>query len=528
MTAAGPGTPPGSGTQTNLGGVRPSLVGAQRRAVATGQARRRPWRPRCGGCRHTPGRGFPARRRARVPLSVTGTAVPFGRAQVRTRSVSDRAHGVLRVAQASGLVGGRSARRRRPRPRPRPRRGGPRRAPRARCRPRPRPPRARPRGPRSDTCAVTLTTSASGSVTRVEPSGSSTWPARTCVPASAPSTETVMLSGMCGRLDLELQARVVGRDDGLGAPRPRGGPGRRRRPSRPADDDQVDVLDDRLDRVALDVLREGQLLVAVEDDREEGVALLQRQHGVVTGQGDVDGGGAVAVHDGGDLVVAADLAGRTLAELGAGLGDELVVGHGCSWDVESGSGSRSSTRDVAPNDRRANGPRIHRICVPPASITDASTARGGQTGQLWPVRRPSPRQPPESRATGEGTSKSGLAAAATPRVVALTQPDGDDPGEQHHATQELDGARQLVEEEPREEHREEHLGEADERREGRAEVAGSEDAEDVGQRRGDEHQLEERQPGRDTRPRRRRPTAPRPPSAGCRRARRARARAHRR
>src|SRR6187200_582297 len=27
--------------------------------------------------------------------------------------------------------------------------------------------------------------------------------------------------------------------------------------------------------------------------------------------------------------------------------------------VEDGWGSRSSTRDVAPNDRRANGPRIH-------------------------------------------------------------------------------------------------------------------------------------------------------------------------
>src|SRR5829696_8780523 len=56
----------------------------------------------------------------------------------------------------------------------------------------------------------------------------------------------------------------------------------------------------------------------------------------------------------------------------------LVSDTGAPGTWERERASRSPTRDVAPNDRRANGPRIHRICVPPASITDASTARGGQ------------------------------------------------------------------------------------------------------------------------------------------------------
>ena len=94
-----------------------------------------------------------------------------------------------------------------------------------------------------------------------------------------------------------------------------------------ADDDQVDVLDDRLDRVTLHVLGQRELLLAVDLDGQQGVGVLERHHRVVAGQGDVHGLGAVAVHHGGDLVVAADLARRALAELGADLGNELGLGH---------------------------------------------------------------------------------------------------------------------------------------------------------------------------------------------------------
>jgi hypothetical protein len=45
-------------------------------------------------------------------------------------------------------------------------------------------------------------------------------------------------------------------------------------------------------------------------------------------EGDVHRVGTVAVHDGGDLVVATDLASRALAELGTGLGVQGEVGHG--------------------------------------------------------------------------------------------------------------------------------------------------------------------------------------------------------
>ena len=135
--------------------------------------------------------------------------------------------------------------------------------------------------------------------------------------------------GDVGGLDLELEARAVGGDHGVGSSVTLD-------VDRDVDgdllalehDDQVDVLDDRLDRVALHVLGQGELLLAVEDDGEQGVARLERLHRLVGSEGDVHRVGTVAVHDGGDLVVAADLASRALAELGAGLGVQGEVGHG--------------------------------------------------------------------------------------------------------------------------------------------------------------------------------------------------------
>ena len=94
------------------------------------------------------------------------------------------------------------------------------------------------------------------------------------------------------------------------------------------DRDEVEVLDDAADRVDLDVLGQGELLGAVDVEREErvGATVLEGHHRLVAGQDDVDRLVAVAVDDGGDLVVAADAAGGALAELGARLGGDLLGG----------------------------------------------------------------------------------------------------------------------------------------------------------------------------------------------------------
>ncbi len=271
----------GTGTEPHLRGVGAGLVRAQLRAVRGGRARRPPWRRRCAGCRRRPGRGCPARRRARVrSRSPDQYAVAPGTRQGPVRV--DRAlPWWCRWAERPGWL----------RPRRRPSSPSVAAASPAGASPasssdssRSMPASASASASSasrasSETCAVTLTTSASASVTRVAPSGSSTWPARIWVPAARPSTETVMLSGMsvartssC-RLVWSVVTTVSGRglalevhvdvDDDLLAL---------------VHDDQVDVLDDRLDRVALDVLGERELLLAVDDDGEQGVALLQREH----------------------------------------------------------------------------------------------------------------------------------------------------------------------------------------------------------------------------------------------------------
>ena len=95
-----------------------------------------------------------------------------------------------------------------------------------------------------------------------------------------------------------------------------------------ADEHQVDVLDVAADRVALDVLGQRQLRAPPSISSAAGRWRLEREHRLVARQRDVHRVGAVAVEHGGDLVGAADPAGGTLAELGAGLGGELDLGHG--------------------------------------------------------------------------------------------------------------------------------------------------------------------------------------------------------
>ncbi|GMA35027.1 hypothetical protein GCM10025876_12310 [Demequina litorisediminis] len=80
--------------------------------------------------------------------------------------------------------------------------------------------------------------------------------------------------------------------------------------------------DDGLDGVALHVLGDGELFLAVELQREEGVGVLQRHHGGVAREDQVHGVGAVAVEDRGDLAGGTGAAGVALAEVGAGSGVE--------------------------------------------------------------------------------------------------------------------------------------------------------------------------------------------------------------
>ena len=94
-----------------------------------------------------------------------------------------------------------------------------------------------------------------------------------------------------------------------------------------ADGQEVDVLDDLLDRVALDVLGQGQVRFAVDVDVQQGVRGADGQRGCLGGQQDVHDVGAVAVDDCGDLAGDAGLAGCTLAEVGAGGGCELLLRH---------------------------------------------------------------------------------------------------------------------------------------------------------------------------------------------------------
>jgi len=119
------------------------------------------------------------------------------------------------------------------------------------------------------------------------------------------------------------------------------------------DDQQVDVLDAALQRVALDLLGDRQMVLAGQVDRQQRVRGLEREHRVVARQGHVDRIAAVPVQDGGDLVGATDAAGGALAELGALLGGNLDLGHGSFspvggraglWFLRISVGSRRSTQ----------------------------------------------------------------------------------------------------------------------------------------------------------------------------------------
>ncbi|MCY1230157.1 hypothetical protein D9M72_425600 [compost metagenome] len=94
-----------------------------------------------------------------------------------------------------------------------------------------------------------------------------------------------------------------------------------------ADGQQVKVLDDLLDRVALDVLDEREVLFAVDVQGQQGVGNADSQRGGLGRQGDVDGLCTVAVDDSRDEVGHACAAGEALAEFGAYFCCELLLRH---------------------------------------------------------------------------------------------------------------------------------------------------------------------------------------------------------
>jgi hypothetical protein len=98
------------------------------------------------------------------------------------------------------------------------------------------------------------------------------------------------------------------------------------------DDDQVHVLVGVLDRVTLDRLGQGQRRAGATGhvDREHLVeATVPDRRGELPGRKrDMNGCFAVAVQHSGHQAGPARAAGTTLAELGAGLGADLYLGHG--------------------------------------------------------------------------------------------------------------------------------------------------------------------------------------------------------
>src|SRR5699024_5888769 len=95
-----------------------------------------------------------------------------------------------------------------------------------------------------------------------------------------------------------------------------------------ADDDQVEVGQGALQREALDLLDEREVLGAVREGQlEQRVGVTGRQSGVVTGQREVDRVLAVPVQDGGDAALGAQAARRALAEVLAQF-DVQLLSHG--------------------------------------------------------------------------------------------------------------------------------------------------------------------------------------------------------
>ena len=170
----------------------------------------------------------------------------------------------------------------------------------------------------------------SGSPASDEPSGSTRSPAVTCAPMASPAIETSISVGRC----VASASRLT---DVFSCWQQTAGDERADDRERNVDGDllaatdrqQVDVLVVALDRVALDRLRDGELLAALEFEGQQhvGAAVLDRVGELARGQRHVARVGAVAVDDGRDLAGATGAAGTALAELGTRFGVQTDLGH---------------------------------------------------------------------------------------------------------------------------------------------------------------------------------------------------------
>src|SRR5918995_4392282 len=159
----------------------------------------------------------------------------------------------------------------------------------------------------------------------------------------------------------------------------------------PSDDHQVDVFDRVLDRVALDLLGQRELRLAIDVDRQQRVRCTEREQRFVARQRDVDRSRAVTVEDGGYLVGAADPAGSALAELGTRFGDELDLGHertprtsalSTSRGAQRGSRSASSSITVLRPSPRQPNYLSGRQVMPPTSSRLALTREKASHGAI--------------------------------------------------------------------------------------------------------------------------------------------------
>jgi hypothetical protein len=161
-----------------------------------------------------------------------------------------------------------------------------------------------------------------------------------------------------------------------------------------ADDQQVDVLDEALDRVALDLLGQREPVLALDVDRQQRVGVLEREHRVVAGKGDVDRVGAVAVQHRGDLGVPADPAGSALAELRTRLGLDLDLRHGRnsstqrSWHFDGCSGLQWYSSGFDLRGRTTADHRVdHGAWTTFAQRLRGALPRRGNRGSLPTARR---------------------------------------------------------------------------------------------------------------------------------------------
>jgi hypothetical protein len=126
----------------------------------------------------------------------------------------------------------------------------------------------------------------------------------------------------------------------------------------PADQDQVDVLDEAPDRIPLHRLGQGDLAalgqaVQVQQD----VRRLQREHQRVPGQAQVAGLRAVSVQHGGYAALAAGTAGSALAELRTSLGGDVDLGHGAISSTQRAMRVRSvADKRGSPHRQRSGRP----------------------------------------------------------------------------------------------------------------------------------------------------------------------------